>query len=141
METVGKKPIRQCKHCNVACLSEDLLPLWFVADSGSKYGYRNLCIPCKVKENNANPKTIDWKTDHQTNKRYGIDVETYKQRMATQSSCEICGSAKGLCYDHDHVTMEFRGVLCRKCNRSIGQLGDSLDGLLKAVNYLRKETH
>lgn len=141
METVGKKPIRQCKKCNVACLCEDLLPLWFVSDSGSKYGYRNLCIPCKVKENNTNPKTTDWKTDHQTKKRYGIDVETYKQRMATQSSCEICGSVKGLCYDHDHTTMEFRGVLCRKCNRSIGQLGDSLDGLLKAVNYLRKETH
>ena len=141
MEKVGKKPIRQCKDCNVVCLSEDLLPLWFVPDKGSKHGYRNLCTPCAVKRNNLEPKQKDWKTDHQTKKRYGVDVETYKQRMATQSSCEICDSEKKLCYDHDHTTMEFRGVLCRKCNRSIGQLGDSLDGLLKAVNYLRKETH
>jgi hypothetical protein len=140
LETVGKKPTRKCVDCNLTVNNLGDMG-YFVKDKGSKYGRRNLCINCAVKRNNLEPKQKDWKTDHQTKKRYGVDVETYKQRMATQSSCEICGSEKELCYDHDHTTMEFRGVLCRKCNRSIGQLGDSLDGLLKAVNYLRKETH
>ncbi len=141
MEILGVKPIRECKHCGSQCFCEELLPLWFVADSGSKYGYRNLCIPCKVKENNSNKKSKEWKTDHQTKKRYGIDAETYKQRMASQSSCEICGSTKELCYDHDHATMEFRGVLCRQCNRALGQLGDSLDSIMNVVKYLTKGKH
>jgi hypothetical protein len=58
--------------------------------------------------------------------------------MASQQSCEICDSTKELCYDHDHVTMKFRGVLCRQCNRALGQLGDSLDRVLKVVDYLKK---
>lgn len=95
-------------------------------------------MTCTIARNNANPKQKDWKTDHQTKKRYGIDAETYKQRMASKSSCEICGSTEELCYDHDHTTMEFRGVLCRGCNRSIGQLGDNLESILKVVDYLKK---
>ena len=113
--------------------------MWFVKDKGSKYGYRNLCIPCAVKRNDEHPKTKDWKTDYQTKKRYGVDVEIYKQRMSSANSCEICSSTKELCYDHDHDTMEFRGVLCRSCNRSLGQLGDNLEGIMKVVNYLKKE--
>ncbi len=139
METVGEKPIRVCMDCHVECFCYELLPMWFVKDKGSKHGYRNLCIPCAVKRNDKHPKQRDWKTDHQTKKRYGIDAETYKQRMSTSSSCEVCGSTKELCYDHDHKTMEFRGILCSACNRSIGQLGDSLEGLLKAVDYLKRK--
>lgn len=135
------KPIRTCKDCSTQCYSPELLPMWFVSDKGSKYGYRNLCIPCAVKRNEKDKRTKDWKTNHQTKKRYGVDVTTYKQRMASKTECEICGSSKELCYDHDHTTMKFRGVLCRKCNRSLGQLGDSLEGIMKVVNYLNKETH
>ncbi len=111
---------------------------FFVPDKQSKYGRRNLCSSCAVIRNNKFPQMKDWKTDHQTKKRYGIDVATYKERMASQKSCEICDSTKELCYDHDHVTMKFRGVLCRQCNRALGQLGDSLDRVLKVIDYLKK---
>lgn len=128
--------LRYCKDCNMAATDEGELT-FFVKNAGSKYGRRNLCISCAVKRNNKHPKQKDWKTDHQTKKRYGVDIETYKQRMSSRTSCEICGSTKELCYDHDHETMEFRGVLCRGCNRSLGQLGDSLKGIMRVVNYLR----
>lgn len=133
------KPIRKCKDCKVECFVSSLLPAWFVADKGSKHGYRNLCIPCAIKRNNKHPKQKDWKTDHQTKKRYGVDVDTYNARMAAQTSCEICGKTEDLCYDHCHDTMQFRGVLCRGCNRSLGQLGDNLEGILKVVKYLEKD--
>lgn len=139
METTGAKPIRVCKDCGVECFLSNLLPVWFVADKGSKHGYRNLCVSCAVKRNNKHPKQKDWKTDHQTKKRYGIDAETYKQRMQSSDKCEICESTKELCYDHDHNTMEFRGVLCRSCNRAIGQLGDTLESLNKVVSYLERK--
>jgi len=123
---------RECKHCGLA--SDDLS--LFVKNKQSKYGRRNECISCRVKANQSHPKVKDWKTNHQTMKRYGIDAETYKARMATSSECEVCGTTEELCYDHDHNTMEFRGVLCRGCNRSIGQLGDTAESLQKALDYL-----
>ena len=139
---LGETPTRKCIDCG--CQSENLE--LFVSSNESKYGRRNLCWSCMVVRNEKNPRMKDWKTDHQTRKRYGIDANTYKQRMSTSDKCEVCAATTELCYDHDHGTMMFRGVLCRACNRSIGQLGDSIEGLEKALNYLRKaadyvETH
>ena len=41
--------------------------------------------------------------------------------------------------DHDHVSGEFRGWLCKQCNTGLGNLGDDLDSLLRAVQYLGKQ--
>jgi hypothetical protein len=32
----------------------------------------------------------------------------------------------------------FRGWLCDPCNRSLGVLGDNIEGLVKCINYLNK---
>jgi len=48
-----------------------------------------------------------------------------------------CSKTK-LLVDHDHVSGEFRGWICRNCNQGIGKLGDNVDGLVKAINYLMK---
>lgn len=56
-------------------------------------------------------------------------------------ACESCGGpATGigsLHLDHDHETGEFRGWLCQKCNMGIGQLGDNIEGLQQAIDYLK----
>lgn len=65
--------------------------------------------------------------------------------------CECCGKppnkganinprrrVMGLMLDHDSVTNTFRGWLCGDCNRAIGSLGDNIEGLEKALNYLKK---
>lgn len=57
--------------------------------------------------------------------------------------CECCGGKplyRGLHVDHCHVTGTFRGWLCGKCNRGIGLLGDSLEIVIKAAEYLRRST-
>ena len=53
--------------------------------------------------------------------------------------CECCGEIPldGLRLDHDHGTKLFRGWLCHKCNVALGMLGDSLEGVLKMIGYLR----
>lgn len=135
LEIPGEKHTRQCIDCSF--YSEDLNK--FIKNKGSKYGRRNLCISCGVKRTEAHPKSKDWKTDYQTKKRYGVDVLTYKYRMSLRTACEICESKENLCYDHDHKTMEFRGVLCRSCNSALGHLGDSIDSINKVVQYLTKE--
>lgn len=130
----GDIPTRKCLDCLLQSTDLNL----FVTSNQSKYGRRNLCWPCSVVRNEKNPKMKDWKTNHQTLKRYGVSVEVYKESMLSSSCCEICSSTEELCYDHCHETMKFRGVLCRGCNRSLGQLGDTLEGLKKVVEYLEK---
>ena len=81
----------------------------------------------------------DPKKASQLAKRYDCTPEQYAERMATSDCCEVCGTTEDLVYDHCHDSMDFRGVLCRQCNASIGGLGDTLEGLMRAVNYLTKE--
>ena len=51
--------------------------------------------------------------------------------------CDCCGRAScRLELDHDHRTGEHRGWTCGPCNRGIGLLQDSLEGVLLAVAYL-----
>lgn len=73
-------------------------------------------------------------------KKYGITLEQWASMVSyADSRCEICGAqTEDLCVDHDHGTGEVRGVLCRACNRSIGQLGDTAESLQKAADYLAK---
>lgn len=53
--------------------------------------------------------------------------------------CEITGCAlKATCLDHDHATGKFRGWLCRRHNTALGLFGDSVGGLMSAVDYLVK---
>jgi hypothetical protein len=40
--------------------------------------------------------------------------------------------------DHDHATGKFRGWLCNRCNLGIGALGDTIDGLQRAIDYLKR---
>ena len=40
--------------------------------------------------------------------------------------------------DHDHTTNKFRGWLCYQCNSAIGNLGDSIKGLTRALEYLKR---
>jgi len=83
-----------------------------------------------------------------------------KQRMIAKKNappmpdkCQCCGkhntnstsigkkrcSQNKLLVDHNHVTGKFRGWICRNCNQGIGKLGDNIDGLVKALNYLLNE--
>ena len=41
--------------------------------------------------------------------------------------------------DHDHDTGKIRGWLCDKCNTSLGQLGDNIKSINKALQYLKGE--
>jgi len=55
--------------------------------------------------------------------------------------CECCGKTqpgRALSFDHCHDSGEFRGWLCVQCNVGIGALGDTEEGLMRAIAYLKK---
>ncbi len=69
---------------------------------------------------------------------YGLTEEDYAGLYAAQDGrCAICTTPHPvLCVDHSHITGGVRGLLCRSCNRSIGQLGDTAEALQRAADYL-----
>ena len=122
----------------------------FYIDKRNKDGRRSSCSQCTLEDNRKHrqgakrsPKRVaTMKATSKRNRvknRYAITVEEYDNAMLTSPICEICSTSKELCYDHDHTSMKFRGVLCRGCNKAIGQLGDTLESLQKAVTYLTKD--
>ena len=76
----------------------------------------------------------------ETLKKYNLTPEEFTYMVMEQGGvCGICGLVPSALYvDHDHATGKVRGLLCQKCNSGIGFLGDSLEGLEKAIAYLKK---
>jgi hypothetical protein len=62
-----------------------------------------------------------------------------------KGECEICGRPleqddRNTAIDHDHKTLQARGILCSSCNTGIGGLQDSIDMLKNAIKYLERAT-
>ena len=73
---------------------------------------------------------------------YNITQENFKKLLKNQNNCcAICGKEfdKTPYVDHDHKTNKIRGLLCQKCNSGLGMLGDNLENLKRAVDYLSKD--
>lgn len=67
---------------------------------------------------------------------YNLTEEEYE---ALPKACEVCGNTENLCIDHDHITGKVRGVLCSRCNSTLGLLGDSKEVILKLASYIEKQ--
>lgn len=72
--------------------------------------------------------------------RRGITPEQLVDRYKRQEECcAICKTKIELidsAIDHNHNTGEFRGVLCKQCNRALGMFKDSSIILRSAIEYL-----
>ena len=135
--------LRTCKLCGVQAHTKEDLEL-FTKCKGSLYGRNVYCKTCHNKYSRERRRRkkhqyIEKNRAYRCKNIYGITLNEYYKRMATSDCCEVCGSKELLGYDHCHDTLKFRGVLCRNCNRSLGQLGDTLESIKKVLFYLNKE--
>lgn len=77
-------------------------------------------------------------------RKYGITVEQFEAMVLVQNNlCAICHkkpNKRALSVDHCHKTGSIRELLCQKCNTILGQAGDSVEILIKAIKYLEKHT-
>ena len=76
-------------------------------------------------------------------------MEDYYKILESQNGvCAICKkqsnkrsnngkTIKALAVDHCHKTGKVRGLLCDKCNTSLGHFCDSIEILQSAINYLK----
>jgi hypothetical protein len=118
----------ECRHCN-----EWKSVKSFVSNNRRLLGICSICKSCR------NYKLKD-KRRHHT--KYGLNDAQYsslKQHFGNR--CGICGKTekenkRKLAIDHEHDSGRVRGILCRNCNAGIGLLGDNLQGVTKALQYL-----
>ena len=73
------------------------------------------------------------------------DADTLIRRLKKEhpmppagTPCACCTRTDRLYCDHDHATKAFRGWVCRQCNAGLGLLGDSKEGLHRALEYLER---
>lgn len=83
-------------------------------------------------------------------RKYGIDADIYDSMIKTQNySCAICKTTEPQSFginkdknlfhvDHDHQTGKIRGLLCFKCNTSLGGFKDKIEFLENAILYLKE---
>jgi hypothetical protein len=74
--------------------------------------------------------------------RYGIEIsELFDKYLSQEGKCAICCTYIDLedsAIDHNHDTGEFRGILCKLCNRGLGMFMDSPSILKSAFEYLNR---
>ena len=113
-----------------------------------------ICIVCGTSDGEFHGRLTWCKDCHAVKQRdshlkrnYGIDLAEYNELLAKQGGvCAICSNAEvvqigrrptSLSVDHCHETGRIRGLLCSTCNKGIGCLGDTPEGLELALNYLK----
>lgn len=76
---------------------------------------------------------------------YGLTQQEYDQKLESQGGgCAICGDKfadsqdRNLNVDHCHTTGKIRGLLCSRCNLTLGKVEDRVDLLLSAIEYLKR---
>lgn len=127
----------QIKKCS-KCLSDKKLCDFNGNTSGTdafnKDGYRLRRPEC-----NECTKSINKGKIHAKNKAKELGISYI---APNETLCSVCNKSaspgNNIVFDHCHTTNIFRGYCCNSCNRSIGVLGDNVDGLLRAINYLLK---
>jgi hypothetical protein len=82
--------------------------------------------------------------EYHLKRKYGITLEQYNEIFEAQDGvCAICREPRPeertLHVDHDHDTGEIRGLLCFRCNNALGDLRESYDLAVKAVDYLDRD--
>jgi hypothetical protein len=78
---------------------------------------------------------------HATEKRYMLKNGRIPDMTKAQGGlCACCKQERTLVVDHIHGTSHVRGLLCHACNTGIGKLGDDIEGVQRALDYLMRTT-
>lgn len=123
---------KECSKCNIMRRLTDFNGNTSGADAFDRKGFRLRRPECYECTNNTNKGKTKAKN---IAKKEGISYTAPEG-----SRCSICNKLQDannkLVFDHCHNKNKFRGYCCNSCNRSLGVLGDNVEGLINALNYL-----
>lgn len=138
---------KTCSSCKLS-LSIDA----FSKAAGYKDGYRGQCKSCRVQFNKKypykysgkkSPSTPEQMWKYQIKYKFGITPEQYSLILESQGfACAICGGKspgghiRRFHVDHCHASGSVRGLLCHRCNVTLGLAGDTVELVNRFVNYL-----
>ena len=106
------------------------------------------CMTCMKVWSAANPerrKEISRNSAHRVRLRcqYGLLPDEHVRMLEKQNyKCPICrrgfntGPGTEPHIEHNHDSGWVRGITCEMCNRGLGALGDDVDNVQRAVEYL-----
>lgn len=126
---------KQCRLC------KEMKPwLEYSSKDGKSKQKESYCIQCKK-----------FMGTERVLKKYGLNVDTYMAIYNSQNGvCLICKnpehSNKRLAVDHDHSCCSgasscgkcIRGLLCSRCNKTLGMVQDNIEYLQNMIKYLQK---
>ena len=120
----------------------------FHKNKSNKSGCADYCKSCTNKyDNNRYASNQEFRMMRKNyNLKYNnkLSSEEYTIKFNEQyGRCAICGKPQtelkeALAIDHDHITENIRGLICRKCNLGIGNFDDNIENLKAAILYLQK---
>ena len=116
---------KKCNHCLITKPIYD-----FHIDKNHITKHATCCKKCH-KEKNKNNRFSRYKD---------FSKEQYEEMYKQQNGkCSLCNKMYiQLHIDHCHSTGIVRGLLCSSCNSALGKFGDNIEGLQKAIDYIKK---
>lgn len=73
--------------------------------------------------------------------KFGMTKEVYLKLLEEQNHlCAICQKSSNdtLAVDHNHITGQYRGLLCGKCNMALGLLDEDINRMNNLRSYVLK---
>lgn len=125
-------------------------PVCKTTDNPKSTSKGHLCKPCASDRAKAwhknNPEKYFF---NQIKAKYGISKQDYlNMKEAQNNKCAICFEeetapntwkedlSRRLAIDHDHRTGLVRGLLCYRCNTTLGKVDDNIKLLQNMIAYL-----
>lgn len=113
---------------------------------------RSRCSDCYIQQytnwNRWQKQHPDYVKNKELKRKYKFSIVEYKVLLEKQNGvCAICckaetrkfkGTIVELSVDHCHKTGKVRGLLCTRCNRTLGMFKDSIGLFESAIEYLRQ---
>lgn len=128
---------RACSKCGrVLPLTEEYFSKNQSTNTGGDKYFRPDCKECYNKMVNGRKIAYE-KAGKPERPLEGYNPKT--KRTENGHPCALCKRTtypKKIVFDHCHDTLEFRGWLCDSCNRSLGILGDTVEGLSNSLAYI-----
>lgn len=119
---------KECKRCNLSKSKTE-----FLTNKSTSDGFNGWCKICTK--------------DAVISAKYNINLDQYNELLKKQQyCCAICNTTKPggpgneFVIDHCHDTGKVRGLLCNHCNTGLGKLGDKIESLEKALDYLKSNS-